>query len=211
VLNKWDAEAAPDTRNVTIAVSGAQGGKTVDFRRFAVDGIVLVGRVQGFAGGIMTFAPDLASNIAKGDADHLALLDEADAYVLRNVPDLPAAPEARLSRPDPDCVTNPILTLDLGVAGITSIIWATGYAPDFSWLKVGAFDQKGRPVHQRGVATEPGLYFLGLPWQARRGSSFIWGVWHDARHVADHIAKLQSYLSYVTARPFPHAHVEETP
>ena len=85
-------------------------------------------------------------------------------------------------------MTDPILSLDLAAAGITSIVWATGYALDFGWLKVDAFDETGRPRHQRGVSAEPGVYFLGLPWLSRRGSSFIWGVWHDAKFVADHIA-----------------------
>ncbi|MOA38285.1 putative oxidoreductase CzcO [compost metagenome] len=91
---------------------------------------------------------------------------------------------------------NPIRELDLAEAGITSIIWATGYAVDFSWLQVDAFDDKGKPKHQRGVSREPGVYFVGLPWLSRRGSSFIWGVWHDAKHVADHIATQRKYLAY---------------
>jgi putative flavoprotein involved in K+ transport len=196
VLNKWDAEAAPGTKHVTIAVSGAQGGKTVDYRRFAAAGMTLVGRAQGFEAGVMRFAADLGANLAKGDADYLAVLDEADAYVTRNGIDLPPDPQARLIGPDPDCVARPVLSLDLAREGIASIIWATGYALDYGWLKLDAFDDKGRPRHQRGVSAEPGLYFLGLPWQARRGSAFIWGVWHDAKHVADHMAKLRGYLAY---------------
>jgi putative flavoprotein involved in K+ transport len=196
VLNKWDAEAAPGTKHVTIAVSGAQGGKTVDYRRFAAAGMTLVGRAQGFEAGVMRFAADLGANLAKGDADYLAVLDEADAYVTRNGIDLPPDPQARLIGPDPDCVARPVLSLDLAREGITSIMWAIGYALDYGWLKLDAFDDKGRPRHQRGVSAEPGLYFLGLPWQARRGSAFIWGVWHDAKHVADHMAKLRGYLAY---------------
>jgi putative flavoprotein involved in K+ transport len=199
VLNKWDAESSPDTEHVTIAVSGAQGGRTVDFRQLAAAGMTLVSRAQGFRDGAMHFTPDLAAILTKGDADYLALLEECDAYVTRNTLDLPSEPEAKIIGPDPDCLTNPILSLNLAEAGITSIIWATGYALDFSWLKVGNFDDKGRPQHQRGVSSEPGIYFLGLPWQVRRGSSFIWGVWHDAKHVADHLAKLRAYLSYGAA------------
>lgn len=63
-------------------------------------------------------------------------------------------------------------------------------------MKVDAFDATGKPQHQRGVSSESGIYFLGLPWQSRRGSSFIWGVWHDAKHVADHIATQRKYLDY---------------
>jgi putative flavoprotein involved in K+ transport len=197
VLGKWDAEAAgPGMEHVTISVSGARGGHTVDFRRLAAQGITLVGRAESFKGGVMNFAPDLADNLAHGDANYLSVLDEADAYVARDGLDLPEEPDARNVEPDPRCVTEPILELNLAQAGITSIVWATGFALDYCWLKVDAFDKNGKPAHQRGVAAEPGIYFLGLPWQSRRGSSFIWGVWHDAKYLADHISKQRKYLAY---------------
>jgi len=197
VLGKWDAPAMePGTEHVTISVSGARGGDTVDFRRLAAEGITLVGLTKSYKDGVVSFQPDLADNIAAGDANYLSLLDEADAYIARNGLDLPEEPEARHIEPDPDCVTHPILELDLSEAGVTSIIWATGFAVDYSWLKVNAFDDDGKPKHQRGVSAEPGIYFLGLPWLSRRGSSFIWGVWHDAKHLADQIATQRKYLAY---------------
>jgi putative flavoprotein involved in K+ transport len=196
VLNKWDAEAAPGTEHVTIAVSGAHGGETIDFRRLAARGITLLGRTETFKDGVLAFAPGLAETIAKGDASYLSVLDEADAYIARNGLDLPEEPAARAMDPDPACLRDPTLALNLAEAGIATIVWATGYALDFGWLKVDAFDAQGRPRHQRGVSAEPGVYFLGLPWQSRRGSSFIWGVWHDAGFVADHIARQRQYLGY---------------
>lgn len=197
VLGKWDADAPrPGTEHVTIAVSGAQGGDTVDFRRLAARGMVLLGRTEAFADGKLTFAGDLVANVAAGDANYLSVLDEADVYVARHGLDLPEEPQARLIGPDPDCMTRPVRSLDLAAEGITSVIWATGFALDFGWLQVDAFDDKGKPRHQRGVSVEPGVYFLGLPWQSRRGSSFIWGVWHDARHVAEHIATRRGYMAY---------------
>ena len=200
VLGKWDAAApGPGTEHVTISVSGAHGGQTVDFRRLAAQGMTLVGRTESFKNGVMQFAPDLADNLAQGDANYLSVLDEADAYVERNGLDLPEEPQARKIESDPQCVTDPILELDLAEAGITSIIWATGFAVDYSWLKVDAVDEAGKPKHERGISAEPGIYFLGLPWQSRRGSSFIWGVWHDARFIADHIATQRKYLAYETS------------
>jgi putative flavoprotein involved in K+ transport len=197
VLGKWDVEAQePGTEHVTIAVSGAYGGRTVDFRRLAAQGMTLVGRTEAYRDGVMTFAGDLADNVARGDANYLGLLDEADAFVVRNGLDLPEEPEARRIGPDPACVTDPIRALDIGEAGVSAIVWATGYAADYGWLKIDGFDDKGRPRHQRGVSVEPGIYFLGLPWQSRRGSSFIWGVWHDAQHIADRIATQRKYLAY---------------
>ena len=79
---------------------------------------------------------------------------------------------------------------------LSTIIWATGFRQDFSWIKADAFDERGAPIHQRGVSKAPDLYFLGLPWQSRRGSTFLWGVWHDAKHVADQIAIQRAYQSY---------------
>ena len=207
VLGLWDAETPTlGAEHVTIAVSGAHGGHTVDFRALAARGITLVGRTTSFDDGTLRFAPDLADNIAHGDASYLALLDQADAYIARNCLDLPAEPQARVLGPDPECVTHPVRGLDLAAAGVTSIIWATGFTADYSWVHVDAFDENGKPRHRRGVSSEPGVYFLGLPWLSRRGSSFIWGVWHDAKYVADHITTQRGYLAYRTSRePVPAA------
>jgi len=197
VLGKWDAVTMePGMEHVTIAVSGARGGHTVDFRRLARQGITLVGRTESFNNNVMYFATDLADNIARGNAYTLSLLDEADAYVIRNGLDFPEEPEVRKVEPDPPCVTDPVLELDLTEVGITSILWATGFDVDYSWLKVDAFDNQGKPKHERGISAEAGIYFLGLPWQSRRGSSFIWGVWHDAKFLADQISIRRNYLAY---------------
>ncbi|QPP10227.1 NAD(P)-binding domain-containing protein [Streptomyces bathyalis] len=200
VLNKWEAATPPQgAEHVTIAVSGARGGHTVDFRNLAADGITLVGTAESYEDGKIRFAPDLKQNIAQGDANYLSLLQEADAYIERNGLDLPEEPGAHHLQPDPECVTDPLLELDLAEAGVTSIVWATGFTQDYSWLKVDAFDEKGRPQHRRGISSEPGVFFLGLPWQSRRGSSFIWGVWHDAGFLADHIMIRRSYRAYNSA------------
>ena len=200
VLGKWDLETrVPGREHITIAVSGAHGGHTIDFRRLAAAGMTLLGMTEACEDGTLTFKRDLAENVAQGDANYLAVLDEADAYVRHNGLDLPQEPGARVIGSDPECMTNPVLSLNLADAGVKTIIWATGYASDYSWLKVDAFDERGQPKHQRGVSSEPGIYFLGLPWQSRRGSAFIWGVWHDAKHVADRIATQRRYLAYHAA------------
>ena len=170
--------------------------ETVDFRALDARGITLVGLTESYRQGTLRFAPDLASNIAAGDANYLSLLREADAYVARMGLDLPEEPEAHELAPLPQSATAPVRELNLAGAGVTSIIWATGFAVDFGWLQVDAFDANGRPNHHRGVSSEPGVYFLGLPWLSRRGSSFIWGVWHDARYLADQIAIQRGYLAY---------------
>lgn len=205
VLGKWDmATPGPDTEHVTIAVSGAEGGKTVDFRNLGNRGITLLGRAARFEDQTMYFNDDLQENISRGDENYLSLLEEADEYIERHGLRLPAEPEAKIIGPDPESLKRPILELDLAKAGITTIIWATGFTQDYSWLQVDqALDAGGRPAHQRGVSDATGVYFLGLPWQSRRGSSFIWGVWHDAKYVADQIDIQRSYAAY---RPMTEAH-----
>ncbi len=197
VLGMWDEEEKTAGRaHVTIAVSGAHGGETVDFRALAGQGVTLVGGTEAFERGTVRFRDDLGANIAAGDASLIAMMDAADAYVERMGLDLPEEPDARRMLPDPPCMRDPIRTLDLRAEGITSILWATGFRNDYSWLHADVIDADGRPVHQRGVTREPGLYFVGLPWLTRRGSAFIWGVWHDARHIVDHIQTQRKYLAY---------------
>lgn len=197
VLDKWDAATpAAGTEHVTIAVSGARGGHTVDFRDLAASGITLVGRTRSFHNGTLSFADDLAANIRGGDENYLSLLREADAYVAQNGLDLPEEPDAHRLGPLPREVDDPVRELALSERGIRTIVWATGFVSDYGWLMAGRFDEKGRPEHRRGVSPQRGLYFLGLPWQSRRGSSFIWGVWHDAKFIADHIAIQRGYAAY---------------
>jgi putative flavoprotein involved in K+ transport len=197
VLGLWDIAApTPGAEHVTISVSGAYGGRTMDFRRIAGEGVTLLGRTEAYANGKLTFADDVAKNVAAGDANYNGMLDAADAYAEAMGLDLPLDPEAREVFVDPASLTDPIKSLDFAQEGITTIIWATGFKQDFSWLKVDAFDERGAPIHQRGVSKEAGVYFLGLPWQSRRGSTFLWGVWHDAKFVADQIAIQRAYAAY---------------
>ena len=189
VLGKWDATARDRSKeHVTIAVSGAYGGYTIDFRRLAARGVTLVGRADTFEAGAIRFLPDLARNLAEGDEYYLSVLDEADAYVVRERLDLPEEPTARQIEPEPACVRNPILRLELKEAGIAAIVWATGYGLDFGRLNCGVLDERGAPIHRRGMTDVPGLYFLGLGFLSRRASSFIFGVERDAAYLADRIA-----------------------
>ena len=198
VLGKWDMATPPSgAEHVTIAVNGADGGHTVDFRNLAASGIHLVGLTQGYDNGVVRFANDLEKNIARGDANFLSVLAEADEFIARNGLDLPEEPEAHILGPMPESAVNPLLELDLAAAGVTSILWATGYALDYSWLHVdNALDENGKPQHARGVSQAPGIYFLGQAWLSRRGSAFIWGVWHDAKFLADQIQIQRGYLTY---------------
>ena len=190
VLGVWQKKTPdPNTQHVTIAVSGYEGGKTIDFRKFANQGMNLVGMTKDFKEGKLFFENDLKINLDNGDKNYLSVLDQADEYIEKNNLNFPEEPEARKITADPKCVTDPILEIDIQKENIKNIIWATGYQYDFSWLKVDTFDATGKPEHYRGVAKENGIYFIGLPWLSMRGSSFIWGVWQDAKYLAEQISK----------------------
>ncbi len=197
-LGLWDeVRVKPKKAHVAFAVSGYEGGKTVDFRRLAHSGITLVGLTKGYEDGVMKFEGGLANDIAEGDRAYFDVLRDADAYIEQNGLPFPPEPEAWKLLPDPDCVKEPILELDLAKAGIATVLWATGFKSDYSWLKVdGAFDEKGVPFHKRGISAVSGIYFVGLPNLVNRASSFIYGVWHDAKYIADHIALQHGYMTY---------------
>jgi putative flavoprotein involved in K+ transport len=198
VLGKWDLATPPaGAEHVTIAVSGFDGGRTVDFRDLASSGITLLGLTTSYENGVLKFADDLARNITRGDTNFLSVLNEADEFIKQNNLDLPLESQAHILGPMPDAAVNPIRELDLAQVGITTILWATGYSLDYTWLQVpGAINDLGKPAHQRGVSSANGIYFLGLPWLSRRGSAFIWGVWHDAKFLADQIEIQRSYKNY---------------
>jgi putative flavoprotein involved in K+ transport len=196
-LGLWDeVKIQPKKKHVAFAVSGYEGGKTVDFRRLAHMGITLVGVTRSWNEGVMEFEPGLAANVAEGDRAYFDVLRDADAYIEQNGLPFAPEPEAWQLLADPECLVNPVLSLDLAEAGVNTILWATGFSFDFSWLKVNAFDEKGEPFHKRGISAESGIYFLGLPNLVNRASSFIYGVWHDAKYVADHIVLQNEYMAY---------------
>jgi len=169
-------------------ITGAYGGHTIDFRQFAKQGITLLGRVISNNGRVLEIAPDLADSLAAGDAAYGAFLDLVDAYVAHHGLDVPPDPDARVRLTDPPDVREPIRRLDLDAAGISAVIWSTGYACDFGWIDLPVFDHEGLPKHRDGITEVPGLYFLGLMWLSRMSSSFLSGVAFDAEHLADHIA-----------------------
>jgi putative flavoprotein involved in K+ transport len=164
--------------------SGAYGGHTIDFRDFAAKGMVLLGRVESAEGSVVHFAGDLLDNLAEGDAGYQAVMDGIDAYIAKTGMDLPPDPAARQLAPEPAGLRELIRELDLRVAGVTTVIWATGYGLDFSWIEIPVFDASGRPRHQAGATEVEGLFFLGLEWLSKISSSFLVGVGDDADRLA---------------------------
>ena len=115
-------------------ISGAYGGRTIDFRGFAADGMILVGRLAAAHHGVIEIAPGLAESLSDGDLVYSTFLGTVDAYVRRRGLQLPEDPGAHDTLPDPACVTAPLTRLDLAAEGISAVIWATGYSVDFSWI-----------------------------------------------------------------------------
>ena len=184
----------PDKRPLDrspVVHTGAYGGHTMDFRDFARQGMVLLGRALTARDGVMAFAPDLLANLAHGDAAYLAFMDFVDAHIAGKGLSLPDDPEARVISPTPAWLHEPRYTLDLPAEGITTVICATGYALDFGWIALPVLDGRGMPVHRLGVTEVPGLYFLGLPFLSKMSSSFLFGVGNDAERLAGAIARAQ--------------------
>src|SRR4051812_45096154 len=176
----------PDRSNPLI--TGAFGGDTIDFRRFAAEGVTLLGRMQAADQGLVTLAADLSKRLAHGDASHAAFLEMADAHVRRHGLDMAEDTLARAVLADPPCLIEPLRRLDLRAADINTVVWATGYAFEFGWINVPVLNTRGEPVHRQGITDLPGMYFLGLPWLANLNSSLLSGVGADAARLADHIA-----------------------
>ena len=186
-LDQTPVEARGEMKLLPV-ISGAYGGHTVDFRRFADEGIVLLGRVTHVAGDVADIAPDLADNLARGDLGYATFCGMVDDFVRRRGLDLAEDTATRAQLPDPAGVTHPLRRLDLRAEGINSVILATGYRLDFGWIDLPVFDDRGEPRHRHGIGAVPGLYFLGLQWMSRMASSFMSGVGDDAAVLADHIA-----------------------
>lgn len=174
-------------------ITGVRGGHDVDLRRLAADGVVLLGRVLDGRDGRLSIARDLEENLARADESFFEFTYQADEHAARNGLDLPPSDEPGQVLRNPREVADPVLTLDLVEAKISTIIWANGFRYDFNWIDLPIFanetQSSGRvPVHKRGITKVPGVYFLGLPWLHKLKSSFLHGVGEDAEHLAEHIA-----------------------
>jgi putative flavoprotein involved in K+ transport len=165
--------------------TGKDGGHTINLHQFARDGVVLLGRIQSVQEDRIVLAPDLKENLAKADKFEADFVNQVDEYIERNALD---APIETLAEMRDGYEADVIPELDLESAGITSVIWATGYKFDFSFVKLPAFDEDGYPMQKRGVTEYPGLYFVGLPFLHTVKSGLLAGVGDDAAHVASVIA-----------------------
>ena len=167
-------------------ISGTNGGHTINLHQFARDGVTLLGRIEGLEGSIIRIKGDLHGNLAAADRAEAEFVKAVDDYVAATGI---AVPEEMLPILR-DGFDQEILTeLDLNAAGITNVIWATGYSFDFSIIKLPVTDTDGFPIQTRGVTAFPGLFFVGLPWLHTAKSGLIYGLSEDARYIADRIVE----------------------
>jgi putative flavoprotein involved in K+ transport len=171
-------------REPSLQLVGSPEGSTLDLATLQTIGVRLVGRLQAIDGGRATFAPNLNAIVADTDRRMHRVLDRVDDAVERlSLSAEMLAPD----RPGRVAPVSPIASLDLHAAGITSVVWATGYRRRYDWIDLPILDQHGEIVQYRGVTPTPGVYVLGQRFQHYRSSNFIDGVGRDALAVAEHI------------------------
>jgi putative flavoprotein involved in K+ transport len=161
-------------------LSGHDGGHEVNLRRLAASGMRLIGRIERVEGRRLLLKDDLTANLAWADRFFGERFQPIiDAYIERVGIDAP--PDDR----EPFGYEPPVPgELDLAAAEISTVIWTSGYALDFSWIDLPIFDAQGFPMQRRGVTEVPGLSFVGLLWQHTQASATLFGVGLDARHLA---------------------------
>jgi len=181
------AQATPKSkRQPAPLVTGVEGGHDVDLRQLAANGITLLGHVRGINGSRIVLAADVNQVLSAGDRTYAEFTDAVDEYIFR------AGIEAAPRSDEPVSVSDAVDVLnevDTEAAGIHSVIWATGYLRDLSWVELPIFDAAGEPAHRDGVTPAPGIYLLGLPWLRKQKSSFLFGVAEDAEYLAEKIAQ----------------------
>jgi len=202
---RYDAidDIARARRVPSLQLAGTVDRSTLDLNALTDIGVKLVGRLAGIANGKAQFAGSLRNMCALSDLKMNRLLDTFDAWARERGVDGTVAPPHRL--PPTRVEDAPPLGMDLADGTIETLIWATGYRPDYSWLGVPVLDRKGMVRHDGGVADIPGLYLMGLHFMRRRKSSLIDGAGDDARELSDHLA---AYLDGRTAT-VAHAPVRE--
>ncbi len=178
------------TRAAQPQVSGiGRYGHTLSLQKLARDGVQLLGRVLDADAGSLTLGDDLHGNIRFADQRSADIKREIDAYITRYGIDAQAVEPDAADQPWTDFgEMNAPNRLDLAAAGIETIIWCTGFAPDFPWLHVPVLDEVGGPMHDGGETSSQGLFFIGFPWLHKRKSGIICGVEEDAAYIARRIA-----------------------
>ncbi|WP_328328993.1 MSMEG_0569 family flavin-dependent oxidoreductase [Kribbella sp. NBC_00382] len=178
-------------------VTGRDGGRDIDLRRFALEGMKLYGRLIDVQAGSLRLKPDLRANLDHADAVSEGIKDSIDAFITSKAIQAPV--EARYQP-----VWEPVVEPEtLSLQGIGAVVWSTGFSRDDGWIRVPVFDGRGYPTHHRGVTSVPGLYFVGLPWQHTWGSGRFGGVAADAAYLAEQIVqrRMQAGVRWIAGLP----------
>ncbi|MBK1840317.1 MSMEG_0569 family flavin-dependent oxidoreductase [Azospirillum sp. YIM B02556] len=162
-------------------MSGRAGGHEIDLRRFALQGVKLHGSMAGMDGTTVRFADDLAKNLDDADEVYVSIRRDIDAYIARAGLDAPEEPPF-VPVWAPDAIPD---VIDCAAEGISAIVWAIGFRPNYGWIELPAFDGRGNPKFRRGVSPVDGLYFIGLPWLNTWGSGRFLGVAEDSAYLAE--------------------------
>ncbi len=187
---KVDQLKSPASKFVALPhLSGSAGGHTLNLHRFARDGVVLLGRLEGVCDGKIRLASDLRENLAKADKFEADWLRVIDKHIERNGLDAPCEKVPVLYD---GYAADMIDELDFDSAGIGTVIWATGYGFDFNLVRLPVVDGDGYPIQRRGATRFSGLYFVGLPWLHSASSGNLSGVGEDAAFIAARIASRQA-------------------
>jgi putative flavoprotein involved in K+ transport len=169
--------------NTNHYVTGRDGGREIDLRKFSLEGMQLYGRLKTISSSHLEFWDDLKQNLDRADAVANNIKKSIDAFLEKNQIEAPTEPTYKpVWEPE-----EAVLKLDYEKANIGAVVWSTGYQPDFGWIEIPVFDGKGYPGHDRGVTGVQGLYFLGLPWLYTWGSGRFSGIARDATYLADYI------------------------
>ena len=166
-----------------IVTTGHGGGHDLHLRTLHLMGVELLGHFAGADGNQVRFADDLAASADFGDARLADLWQYIEAYCAASGQ---RAPDFGWPEPLP---IKTRLELDVVKDGIGSVIWTSGYRPDYRWVKLPVFDEMGFPVQRDGASDVPGLYFAGVHWMRKLKSSILYGVGEDAELVAQHITE----------------------
>jgi putative flavoprotein involved in K+ transport len=172
--------------------TGSGGGRDLNVHTLAAEGVVLLGRLQAIRDGAITLAPDLAGNLAIADEQAMGTLRAIDDHIREQVLDAPAADPPGYLLPATELARGAPTELDLDAAGVSAVIWSTGYRPDLGWVQLPVLDPQGYPVQRRGVTAVPGLYVLGLDWLHSAKSGLFAGIGEDAAYLAARIAERAS-------------------
>ena len=165
-------------------VTGRDGGRDIDLRARALEGMRLYGRMRDIRDGRISFGDDLARNLDAADAVDAGIKRSIDAWIAKSGIEAPTEPPYR-----PPWAPPPEPPAALACSLIASVVWCIGFRMNFAWVKADVFDARGAPRHQRGVTAQSGLYFLGLPWLHSWGSGRFSGIARDSEHVVDAIAR----------------------